>query len=292
MLSTCREGTPSVFSLPVTLLVMPVTVIPRDPADSPADFRNDQGRDDEVLSEEGSTHTARLYSEVSSDEFDDCYDQFAQEVNQLEREYFDSLHRENLENNHNHVETHYKYGSVFIDKVLSEVERKNFHRYNVTPDRPCSAYFKADSYISAADIFEILAKEGFRTEHVRCLQRTPSGEIFITFKLPDIRQAFLQKSSLVYRKSNRHFVPNDKERPLTFLTICDTPYKLPDSAIIHRLQPYCEVLWYRLGTYKAHDGVFNGLRHYRVRVINPLPSYMRFGKFLIRLYHDGQVPTC
>lgn len=105
-----------------------------------------------------------------------------------------------------------------------------------------SAYFRADSYISAADVFEILGKEGLKTEHVRCLQRTLSGEMFITSKSPDIQKAFLQKSSLVYRKTKRQYVRNDDERPLTFLTVYDTPYELPDSAIIHRLLPYYEVL--------------------------------------------------
>ena len=38
--------------------------------------------------------------------------------------------------------------------------------------------------------------------------------------------------------------------------------------------------------------VCNGLRHYRVRIISPTPSYLRFGPFLVQLRHDGQRPTC
>lgn len=41
-----------------------------------------------------SIHTAKLYSDVSHDEFSDCHFNF-----QLERYYFDSLHVENVENN-------------------------------------------------------------------------------------------------------------------------------------------------------------------------------------------------
>lgn len=120
-------------------------MVPRDPADSPADSRHDHGRDGKELSDHGSTYSVNLYSDVLSDVFSDCNDQFVQEVNHLEREYFDSLEKENLENNGNFVDTHFKYGSVFVDKVLSEVERKHFHRYNVTPNCRCSGYFKADS---------------------------------------------------------------------------------------------------------------------------------------------------
>lgn len=142
----------------------------------------------------------------------------------------------------------------------------------------------------ATEIFHTLGKEGFRAEHIHCLQRKPSGEIFLTFRTHELHNAFLEKSSFVCHQ--RHFAANDDERPLTFLTIYDAPYELSDSAIIHRLSPYCEVVWYRRGTFHAHHGVFNGLRHYCVRITYAIPSYLRFGKFQIRLYHDGQTPTC
>ena len=106
----------------------------------------------------------------------------------------------------------------------------------------------------------------------------------------EIRDAFLSKSALITKR--RSYAINDDEWPLTFLTIYDAPYELSDAAIIHRLSPYCEVVWYRRGTFKAHGGVFNGLRHYRVRARVPIPSFLRFGKFQIRMYHDGQTPTC
>ena len=56
--------------------------------------------------------------------------------------------------------------------------------------------------------------------------------------------------------------------------------------------PYCKVVWHCQGTYKNQDGVLNGLRHFHVRIQFAVPSYLRFGKFLLRLYHDGQAPTC
>lgn len=240
---------------------------------------------DDTSSVGESIHTARLYSDVSDDEFSDCNFDFTPEVNQLERDYFDALHVEDVANNYTYAES-----PVIGRKSLSAFEREHFHEYNVTPDRPCSAFFKTDSFMPATEIFDALGKEGFKAEHIRCLQRKPSGEIFLTFRTHELRNAFLEKSSFVCHQ--RHFTANDDERPLTFLTIYDAPYELSDSAIIHRLSPYCEVVWYRRGTFRAQHGVFNGLRHYRVRISHAIPSYLRFGKFQIRLYHDGQTPTC
>ena len=126
------------------------------------------------------------------------------------------------------------------------------------------------------------------------LERKPTGEVYLTFRSQSLRDAFLQKSSFVTRRSGRQHVPNTAEQSLIFLTVYDAPYELPDLAIIHRLSPYCEVAWHRRGTYRSvkEGSVFNGLRHYRVRVHHAIPSFLRFGKFLIRLYHDGQQPTC
>lgn len=76
-------------------------------------------------------------------------------------------------------------------KVLIDFEKENFHRYNVTPDRPCSAFFKTDSFMPASEIFEGLKKDGFCTEHIRCLQIKPNGDIFLTFRTTELRDAFL-----------------------------------------------------------------------------------------------------
>lgn len=122
------------------------------------------------------------------------------------------------------------------------------------------------------------------------VQRKPWGEIFLTFRTHKLCNAFLEKSSFVCHQ--HHFTANEDERPLTLLTIYDAPYELSDSTIIHHLSPYHEVVWYRCRTFRAHHGVFNGLRHYCVQITHAILSYLRFGKFQIRLYHDGQIPTC
>ena len=242
---------------------------------------------------DASTHTVQLYDDVSDDDFSDANSIFVDEVARLEREYFDSLHVVNTPEN-------VAYGSAGNGvprtrvSALSAFEKSHFHAENVTPERPCLAFFKTDSFMPASEIFEALATDGFHAEHVRCLQHKPSGEVFLTFRKPTLRDSFFHKSSFVMRRPGQHFVPNTGERNLTFLTVYDALYELPDTAIIHRLSPFCEVVWHRRGTFRSTQagGVFNGVLHYRVRVHHAIPSFLRFGKFLVRLYHDGQLATC
>lgn len=140
--------------------------------------------------------------------------------------------------------------------------------------------------MSAAEVLKALNNDGFTTNHIRCLQRKPAGEIYVTFCTADLHDKFIQQRSFFLTGK-----PHDVNGSTVFLAIYDAPYELPDTAIIHRLRPFCEVLWYLRGTFRAHDGVFNGLRHFCVCVLKAIPSYLCFGKFLLRLAHDGQVPT-
>ena len=266
-----------------------VDALPRYPGEN-MEFASDG--DAGSVSSYKSQRTAQLYDELSDDDFfSDCSSQLNDEVSRLEREYFDALHVDNVDNNATFSTSD---GMVSQERFLTSLEKENFHARNVTPDRPCSAFFKTDSFMPASEIFEMLGKDGFRPEHVRCLQRKPTGEVFLTFRNKALKDTFLEKSAFITPRQRHRLIPNNAERSLSFLTVYDAPYELSDVAIIHRLSPYCEVVWHRRGTYRDSvcGGVFNGLRHYRIRIKNAIPSYLRFGKFLIRLYHDGQSPTC
>ena len=173
---------------------------------------------------------------------------------------------------------------------LSSFERENFHPDNVTPERPCTAYFQSDVFEDSSAVFSALRSQGFASSAIRCLQRRPTGEMLITFSTVHVKNAFLEKNSIQIR--HRRYAINDSDRFLTFLNIYDAPHELSDNAIIKRLEPYCEVVNYRRGRYLSNKMVFNGNRHFRVRIYKAIPSYLRFGKFLIRLSHDGQTHTC
>ena len=220
--------------------------------------------------------------------FEEFNEEFIDKLNKLEREYFDPLHVEKAPTNVSISRSTRPRGGQ--DKHLTDFEKDNFHAENVTPERPCSAYFRASQFVSAAEVLKALSDDGFTTEHICCLQHKPSGEIYVTFSIENLHDKFIQQRC--FSLHGKPHVANDAEGSITSLTIYDAPYELPDATIIHRLRPYCEVLWYRRGTFRVHNRVFNGLRHFCIRVLNSIASYLRFGKFLLRLYHDGQSPTC
>ena len=111
----------------------------------------------------------------------------------------------------------------------------------------------------------------------------------ITFNSEDVKKKFVSLVAIRFRESLS--VINDEDMPLTFLNIYDAPYELSDEALKFRLRKYCIVHSTRRGRF-VRSHVNNGIRHFRIQIINPLPSYLRFGKFLVRLSHDGQQHTC
>ena len=90
------------------------------------------------------------------------------------------------------------------------------------------------------------------------------------------------------------FALQDVDRPLTYLQIFDSPYELPDSTIINRLTKYCDVLHHRRGYFHepGFEHIQDGVRHYRVRIKNPIPNFLRFGKIQLNLRYEGQPRTC
>ena len=148
----------------------------------------------------------------------------------------------------------------------------------MTPERPCTAYFQASVFADSAAVFDALKAQGFAASSVRCLQRRPTGEMLITFSSAHMKKAFVEKNSI--QISQRRYAINDSDRFLTYLNIYDAPPELSDNAIIKRLEPFCEVVSYRRGRYPRNKLVFNGNRHFRVRINAAIPSYLRFGSFL------------
>ena len=166
----------------------------------------------------------------------------------------------------------------------------NNHNNNRLPGRPCTAFFTPRQDTSAISVFDALEQAEIGERDISCLHRRMGGEVQITFRTTALKEKFLKLNSIKINGGN--FALQDVDKPLTFLTIYDCPYELPDLALIKRLEPYCEVLSARRGHHAMKPSVCNGLRHYRVRVISPIPSYLRFGPFLVQLRHDGQRPTC
>lgn len=125
----------------------------------------------------------------------------------------------------------------------------------------------------AKDVFDALERDGLPPDSIRCLQRRPSGGIFITLRTPEMRNDFLRWSSFIVRRG--HYALNDDDSSIFYLTVYNTPCELPDNVIIARLLEYCSVVGQRRGRHHLHPTVYNGLRHYR-----------------IQLKHDDLAATC
>ena len=158
------------------------------------------------------------------------------------------------------------------------------------PKRPRTALFTPSRSTTARSVFDSLRMASIDASDVQCTQRKRNGEVVVTFKSSDVKEKFLRMNAITV--GSQSYAIQDIDRPLTFLTIYDAPFELSDWAIITRLAPFCKVVHYRRGSFDFMPGVYNGLRHYRVRIVKPIPSFLRFGKYQILLKHDGQLPTC
>ena len=176
---------------------------------------------------------------------------------------------------------------------LTEIEKQHFHPNNVTPDRPCTAYFNlADNTITTKEILAGLVSDDISINAVRCLQRNPAGFVQITFSTPEHRESFLQKSSFIVRKS--HCVAHPAGKVIIFVNIFDAPYELSDNAIVHRLKKYGIVHSQRRGKVQGYFDIYNGTRTYGMTLFDNwhIPCYIRFGRFQVRVKYSGQPATC
>lgn len=144
-------------------------------------------------------------------------------------------------------------------QYLTRFEKENFHQDNVTPERPCTAYFQASVFADSAAVFDALKTQGFVPSSICCLQTRPTGEILITFSGMHMKNAFVEKNSIQIH--HRRYAINDSVRFLTYLNVYDAPHEMSDAAIIKRLEPYCKVVSYRRGRYLSNRSIFNGNRH-------------------------------
>lgn len=58
------------------------------------------------------------------------------------------------------------------------------------------------------------------------------------------------------------------------------------------LQKYGRVYSQRWGKIQSHPSVCNGRHHIRMDIHMDIPSFLRFGKFFLRVFHEGQPKTC
>ena len=104
----------------------------------------------------------------------------------------------------------------------------------------------------------------------------------ITFKDPEERHVFSEKSSFISRS----------ERETTTVFIHDAPFELPDKALRLRLQQYGEVVRIARGRYSNCTHFETGIRDVKMCIDFPIPSFIRFGRRLVRASYPGQQRRC
>ena len=169
---------------------------------------------------------------------------------------------------------------------LTDAEKDSIHPLNILPERPCTAHFSlSDKDTSLSQVFADLKNCDIRAAAVRCLQRNPYGFVSVTFSTSEYRDLFLRKSSFIRRHRN-------SSSTCTFVVVYDTPFELSDEALAHRLSRYGSVLGFRGCNLQGYEGIKNGTRVARMELSESIPSFLRFGRKLLRVKHEGQVPTC
>ena len=170
---------------------------------------------------------------------------------------------------------------------LSDSEKDRIHPLNILPERPCTTHFvlpAKDAPLS--QVFTDFKNYGIRAAGVRCLQRSPNGFVSVTFSTSEYRDCFLRQSSFISRRARRN------SSSFTFVVIYDAPYELLDEALSHRLSHYGSVHGIRRCGLQGYDGIQSGTRVARMELSESIPSFMRFGRKLLRIKHEGQIPTC
>ena len=163
-----------------------------------------------------------------------------------------------------------------------QMDLENAIYQNDLPKRPCSVYFKcARSILDMRAFFSELKTFNIPVSSVKCLQRVLPDGYMVTFERPDQRRTFFEKSSFVARP----------EHPIFNVTIFDAPFELPDEALKHRLSKYGQVFSVKRNVYSAYNHVQTGIRTARMHIDHSVPSFLRFGRRLVRVRHSNQALT-
>ena len=176
---------------------------------------------------------------------------------------------------------------------MSAFEREYYHPNNIMSERPLSVVFAVDqtSENSVKDIFQDLQNIGIPAHGVRCLQRASNDRFCITFGKENYRNTFLKKSSFIPHFTNGCPLLSTSSN-LVYVVGYDTPFKVSDEAIRNRLSQFGVVRSSRRCKLQTMPGIFNGIRVFGMEISKPVPSFLRFGRYLVRLKHKDQIPTC
>lgn len=153
---------------------------------------------------------------------------------------------------------------------------------NDLPKRPCSLHFHLNvTNFTVQSLLQDVKQCGISVSSVQCAQKVSQDAYVVTFKTPEDRDLFFQNSRYIARRPDAG----------TFVWIYDAPCELPDDAIRDRLSAYGQVQRVQRRTYTGYQ-VETGVRTTKMIIDRPVPSFLRFGRRLVRIFHVGQDATC
>ena len=133
---------------------------------------------------------------------------------------------------------------------------------------------------------------GIPRTHVTCIQRFRSGQVDVTFAKRESRELFLSKVATTFEPHPSG--PRPTWQSGIFVTVRDAPWELPDDVIKQRLQKYGSVYSIRRAFNQSllPENVPDGRRVLRMVVKQPIPPFMKFGPFLVRIFYPDQPIVC
>lgn len=176
---------------------------------------------------------------------------------------------------------------------LSHDDQLRLFRLNGVPSRPCSARFTlADNTLDSKTILDRIVSIGIPRQRVTCIQRFSLGLVDVTFAKKDLRDLFLSKISTPFRQRTAPRMPVWDSG--VFVTVRDAPWELPDDLVRQRLEQYGIVHSIRRAFNQSllPEKVPDGRRVLRMTVEQPIPSFMKFGPYLVRIFYPGQPRVC
>ena len=177
---------------------------------------------------------------------------------------------------------------------LSESDRARLYRLNGVPNRPCSARFRvADSAMTAKTILDRITSTGVMRNHVKCIQRLPTGQIEATFATVADHDLFLSKAALVFG-TPRSFAHVPTNSSAIYVTVHNVPWELPDNLLMARLRQYGLVYSCRRAFNQSllPEKVHDGRRVLRMTLHRDIPSFLKIGPYLLRVFYLQQPKVC
>ena len=119
-----------------------------------------------------------------------------------------------------------------------------------------------------------------------------SGQVNVTFSKADLRDLFLSKLSTTFQQ--RPTVPRQAWQSGIFVTVRDAPWELSDKLIQHRLEQFGIVHSIRRAFNQSllPERIPDGRRVLRMTITEPIPPFMIFGPFLVRIFYPEQPRVC